>query len=297
MRADRDYLNSLHPVCAVIYFAVMMGVTMLENYPVYLLIAFVSAFVYAGYLKGFAVQLKSFKWIIPACILTIIINAAFNHRGVTTLFYLPDGNSFTLESLLYGFNFSLMLCGAVLEFAAFNIVLTSDKTVSLLGRIMPSVSLLISMALRFVPRLSERINRTAAYRDASFGEGKKGVLKKIKNGTDTLSACTTWSFESSVTASDSMRSRGYGGRRSSYSFYSFGRRDGVFCMTLILFGAAAVIPAALGGTDTAFYPRIEMPGITLKSISGSLAFLIFCMLPMIFNALEEIKWRKSLSKI
>lgn len=297
MRADRDYLNSLHPVCALIYFAVTMGVTMLENYPVYLVIAFASAFVYAGYLKGFGSVLGSFKWLLPACILTVIINAAFNHRGITTLFYLPDGNPFTLESLLYGFNFSLMLCAVVLEFAAFNIVLTSDKTVCLLGRFMPSVSLLISMALRFVPRLSDRIKQTAAYTDASFGDGKKNAVTKIKNGTEILSACTTWSFESSVTASDSMRSRGFGGRRSSYSFYTFGLRDGVFCAALILFGAAAVLPAALGGTDTAFYPRIEMPGVTPKSISGSAAFLVFCMLPMIFNALEEIKWRKSLSKI
>jgi len=297
MRAGRDHLNRLHPVCALIYYAVTLGVTMLETYPVYLAAALVGAVVYAAYLRGWRYILGSLKFLIPACIVTVAVNAAFNHRGVTTLFYLPSGNPFTLESLLYGCNFSLMLCCAITEFMSFNVIMTSDKTVCLLGRFMPSVSLLISMALRFVPRFSERIKQTLSCRDASFGGEKKSLSYKIKSGIAAMSSCMSWSFENAVNISDSMRSRGFGAGRSSYSMYRFGRRDAVFCAALILLGVPAIIPGISGALNTEFYPQIVMPELSVSGVSGAVCFFIFCMTPMIFNILEEIKWRISLSKI
>ena len=117
MRENRDYLNSLHPVCPLIYFVLMTGVSMMNLYPAYLVCAFVSSFGYAVYLKGFRKQLKVLYFAVPAAVAAIIINSLFNHRGVTTLFYLPDGNPFTLESVYYGLNFSLMLVSVITQFS------------------------------------------------------------------------------------------------------------------------------------------------------------------------------------
>ncbi|MBE7055615.1 MAG: energy-coupling factor transporter transmembrane protein EcfT, partial [Ruminococcaceae bacterium] len=40
---------------------------------------------------------------LPALLLMALINPAFNHEGVTILYYLPGGNPLTLESVYYGF--------------------------------------------------------------------------------------------------------------------------------------------------------------------------------------------------
>ncbi len=297
MRENRDYLNSLHPVCPLIYFVLMTGVSMMNLYPAYLVCAFVSSFGYAVYLKGFRKQLKVLYFAVPAAVAAIIINSLFNHRGVTTLFYLPDGNPFTLESVYYGLNFSLMLVSVITQFSCFNVIATSDKTVCLLGGIMPSLSLFISMVLRFVPKLSSHINDVNRYRNSSFSNEKNNLKTKISSALSVFSSTVSWAFESSVTTSDSMRSRGSSGRRSAMSIYKFAKREVVFTLFLIVFGAVSLIPVFTKNTQVNYYPEAYISPFNAINITGTACFFIFCMLPMIFNLTEEIKWRISLSRI
>lgn len=77
--------------------------------------------------------------------------------GVTPLFYLSNGNAVTKEALTFGFYASVMFSAVILWFECFNVVMTSDKLLCLFGRLSPSVSLLLSMALRFVPKFGRKI--------------------------------------------------------------------------------------------------------------------------------------------
>ena len=84
--------------------------------------------------------------------LAALVNPAFNHEGATILTYLPSGNPLTMESMFYGVAAAVMLASVVLWFSSYNEVMTSDKFVYLFGRIIPALSLVLSMALRFIPK-------------------------------------------------------------------------------------------------------------------------------------------------
>ena len=83
----------------------------------------------------------------PWRLLAALVNPAFNHEGATILTYLPSGNPLTLESMLYGVAAAVMLASVVLWFSSYNEVMTSDKFVYLFGRVIPALSLVLSMAL------------------------------------------------------------------------------------------------------------------------------------------------------
>ena len=90
-------------------------------------------------------------------VVAALVNPAFNHEGATILTYLPSGNPLTLESILYGAAAAAMLAAVVTWFSCYTAVMTSDKFVYLFGRIIPALSLVLSMTLRFVPKFQAQL--------------------------------------------------------------------------------------------------------------------------------------------
>src|SRR5690606_15261610 len=106
---------------------------------------------------------------LPMLLFMAALNPLFNHQGVTILFYLErSGNPVTLESILYGISSAIMFVTVIMWFSCYNKVMTSDKFIYLFGRIMPKLSLLLSMTLRFVPRYIEKI-REISYAQKCVG--------------------------------------------------------------------------------------------------------------------------------
>ena len=101
-----------------------------------------------------------------------LVNPAFNHEGATILTYLPSGNPLTLESMLYGVAAAVMLASVVLWFSSYNEVMTSDKFVYLFGRVIPALSLVLSMALRFIPKFKAQM-QTVSEAQACIGRDTK----------------------------------------------------------------------------------------------------------------------------
>ena len=81
---------------------------------------------------------------------------------MTVITYLGTGNPLTLESILYGLAAAAMLVTVIGWFSCYNAVMTSDKFIYLFGRIIPSLSLLFSMVLRFVPRFKAQLKTVSA---------------------------------------------------------------------------------------------------------------------------------------
>lgn len=115
------------------------------------------------------------RYMLPLLLFTALLNPLFNHRGATVLFQLPNGSSITLEAVAYGGAAAGMLLAVVVWFRCFGAVITSDKFLYLFGRISPSLSLLLSMAFRFVPRFRthmqdvSRLSRTPGEPKSSGG--------------------------------------------------------------------------------------------------------------------------------
>lgn len=277
----------------MLFFAQVIAYTMLFMHPVCLLISFVCAFSYAVSLNGRKAVNLGLKFMLPMLLITVLVNPAFSHQGTTILAYLPNGNPLTLESIAYGFAAALMMIAAVSWFSCYNAVMTSDKFVYLFGRIIPALSLVLSMALRFIPRFQSQIKETANAqkcigRDVSSG----GILKRAKNAIRILSITVTRALENSIETADSMKSRGYGlSGRTSFSNYRFSGRDKAALSFLLVCGAYIAVGAIFGGFKFLYYPAIstEMSPYTVSLFA---VYLLLQAMPLIINRKENAKWKK-----
>ena len=109
-----DAFSDCHPAVNFFWFAAVILITMLNSHPVFLGISFLGAFCYASRLQGWQRVLKfNLLATLPAMIIVAFINPAFNHYGVTMLFYLKTG-PVTLEAIVYGLVLASMLFISIL---------------------------------------------------------------------------------------------------------------------------------------------------------------------------------------
>lgn len=290
---NRDVFSSLHPLVNFIYFALVFSFSMCFMHPLCLAISLVSSFVYAYYLKGGSAARFTIRVMLPMLLLAAIVNPAFNHEGATILRYLPSGNPLTLESIIYGLGAAVMLVAVIMWFTSFNEVFTSDKFVYLFGRIIPALSLVLSMTLRFVPRFSEQTKKVAEAqrclgRDVSYGS----VISRLKKAVTILSIMVTWSLENAIETADSMKSRGYGlPGRTAFSIYSFDERDRETLVWLVFSGSYVFGGSLSGCLYFRYYPTVRGAEMNAFSLSFFAVYLLLCLTPVIINIKEDRTWK------
>ena len=294
-----DAFSKLHPTVNFIFFAFVIALSMFVMNPVCLALSLVCAFVNAVYLNGIKTVKLCLKFILPMVLLVIIINPVFNHQGVTILTYFPWENPLTLESIVYGTASAALLSSVVLWFSVFNSVITSDKLVYIFGRIIPSLSLVLSMSLRFVPKFSAQLKNV---RNAQRSIGKDisdgSVVNRIKNGIRIISIMLSWSMENAIETADSMKSRGFGLKgRTAYSIYKFDRRDLIVLIIVALLGVMVSVSAIMGVIDFNYYPSIKGNLADVLSLVAFFLYGILMLIPTILNAGEGIKWKRLRSAI
>lgn len=301
---DQDAFARCHPALNFFYFVVVIGFTMFLQHPLFLLISFVSSLTYAVWLQGWKKVLKmNLLLTLPGLLIVALLNPMFNHYGVTTLFYLESsGNQITLEALVYGLVLGSVLFIVIVWFSSYNLVMTTDKFVYLFGRVIPAISLILSMVFRFVPRFKAQLimirnGQKCAGRDISNG----GLMHKVKCGMNILSILVTWALENAVETADSMKSRGYGLKgRSAYSIYRFTRRDLFLGCTMLLLLAMMALGCGSGAAYASYNPRILVAGITIMGhdapvscplwlcISTFVAFFLFSNIPFLLGLVENL---------
>ena len=291
---NRETFSGYHPTINFLYFALVLFCTMFFMHPTSLLISLGCALTYAIYLNGAKAIRFSLRFILPMILMVIVINPAFNHEGATILTYLPSGNPLTLESILYGIASAVMLASVITWFSCYTAVMTSDKFVYLFGRIIPALSLVLSMTLRFVPKFKSQLQvvseaQRCVGRDISNGT----ILQRTKNAIAILSIMVTWSLENAIETADSMKSRGYGlPGRTAFSIYRFDDRDRsaliwlCFCWFYIFSGWVT------GGFKWQYYPIAKGTLLGVFPISFQLVYLALCMTPVILNGMEDRKWKQ-----
>lgn len=288
-----DTFSSYHPSISMLYFVLVIGLTMFLNHPLCLGISLVCALIYSIYLKGKKAVRFNLVYMLPLLIITALINPAFSHQGVTILTYLPSGNPLTLESILYGIFAAFLLITVIAWFSCFNAVMTSDKFVYLLGRIIPALSLVLSMSLRFVPRFTAQIKvisnaQKCVGRDVSNG----GLIKRAKHGIKILSVLVTWALENAIDTADSMKGRGYGlPGRTAFSIYRFDRRDKTALLFLLLCGGGVIVAAFMGKLKFMYMPILYGAAFDLWQAGAFVLYLALCAMPVMINGKEEWKWK------
>lgn len=281
--------KTYHPLVNFIYFALVIGFSCLLLHPICLMISLVCSAVYAGTLKGW----RSMFYLLPMLIVTALLNPLFNHQGITILTYLPDGNPLTLESVIYGVCAGTMVVSIICYFSCFHAVMTSDKLMCLFGKLIPSLSLVFSMTLRFVPHF------IAEFKTVSAAQKHMGRdASKAKQALQVFSIVTTRALEHSIETADSMKARGFGlNKRSSFSPLSFDSRDTKTLIWLAFLGVYTLVGIVFGTLSFDCFPSIQMSGFSLYSASVLLAYLLLCIHPILIEFWEVRKWETLRSKI
>ena len=291
---NRDTFSGYHPVINLFYFVLVLAFSMVLMHPVCLCISLTAALCCSLTLGGKKSVRGSLLLLLPMALVAAAVNVLFNHEGATILAYLPSGNPLTLESIIYGFSAAVMLSALVLWFLCFSQVMTSDKLVYLFGRIIPALSLVISMTLRFVPKFKAQFKVVADAQKCAgrpIDEGK--TLQRIKHAVTVFSIMVTWSLENGIETADSMKSRGYGlPGRSAFSIYTFGKRDKLaalwlsFCAVLLFSGALT------GRFQWQYYPIMKGAELSFVTAAMYVVYLALGLTPVFFNWQEDRVWKK-----
>ena len=162
----------------------------------------------------------------------------------------------------------------------------------LFGRVIPALSLVLSMTLRFVPKFQAQLQvvseaQRCIGRDVSNG----GVLRRLRNAITILSIMVTWSLESAIETADSMKSRGYGlPGRTAFSIYRFDSRDQSALSWLLYCGFFLCCGAAAKGFYWRYYPTARGVPLTPMTVCLQAVYLALCLMPVILNIRADREW-------
>ena len=293
-----DSFYTYHPVVNLGYFVSVIGFSMFFMHPVFLGISLFCGAVYALYIRGRSALRVGLLYMLPLVLITAVLNPLFNHQGATILGYLRNGNPVTLESITFGIATAIMLVAVIIWFACFNMVMSGDKFVYLFGRVIPSLALVLSMAIAMVPKFRTQLGIIANAQKTTSPHNKNRlhITTKAKNGIKILSILITWALENSIQTADSMKARGYGLKgRTAFSIYRFTSRD-IYALFFIAFCVVAIlIGASLGIYQFRYFPTISgtWSGWALAIF---VTYFALCFFPITINIAEDIKWKHLQSK-
>ena len=283
--------GSYHPIINFSYFLGVIGFGMFVIHPIFLIISFVGSLSYAIYLGGRGVIRTQLIYSLPLCLAVGLMNPLFNHEGMTIITYIGD-NPLTLESIYYGELMALLFLDIILWFYCYNYVMTSDKLIYLLGCKLPTLGLIFSMTLRFIPLFKKQFQKVIRAQKG-IGNSVKGknILGQLRWGIKILSIVTTWILENAIDTANSMKSRGYGLKgRTSFSNYQFKLRDISVLMIILLCIVIIGLGILQGEAYVRYFPTIKVQEITEKNIIIYLAYGVLCLLPLSLHIMEDIKW-------
>lgn len=295
----KDSFANMHPVVNFMFFVFVISFSMFIFNPICLIISAVCAFVSAFYTNNKKTIKLTLLYMFPMFLLIVVGNPVFNHEGVSIIGYFPWGNPLTLESILYGFAAATLLLAVILWFSYFNSIMTSDKIICLFGRVIPALSLVISMALRFVPKFTVQFSKVknsqrCMGRDISDGS----VFLRMKNCIKIISIMITWSLENAIETADSMKSRGYGLKgRTSFSIFKFTKRDAVVLVLIVLLGICEALLSILGITEFNYFPYLSGEVISVPLIIYYILYSCLMLIPFAINIWEVVKWKRLKSAI
>ncbi|MDR1781712.1 MAG: energy-coupling factor transporter transmembrane protein EcfT [Bacilli bacterium] len=290
-------MKTFHPLIIALYFIGCIGFSMFSMNPIYLSISLLMAIIINVKLTS----IISFKRIIFLVILFVlvcmIINAMFVHQGFTILFFMND-NPITLESIIFGLSFALMISATLIWFKNLSLIMDSDKVVYLLGRISPLLAFIISLVLRYIPYLQDYYHKIKDFHKINYDIKNRNLFDKLKSSIHCFLALVSFAFENSLDSVNSINSLGYGSRkRTNYHLYHFEKRDLFALVLLFICMGLTIFIYFYHNLSFYYYPKIAIVSLDSLSIISYMMFLLFLILPLIFEIEEEIRWRLSISKI
>ncbi|MDO5827604.1 MAG: energy-coupling factor transporter transmembrane component T [Methanobrevibacter sp.] len=148
-------LTEIHPGILIVYYLILALSAFLFSNPYYM-ITFIVLMLFLIYLQGVRSELVNvMKIFIPLGALIIIINPLFIYKGAHKI-YLWGSYFITLEALVYGFLMAGTFLIVLLALSSYNKTVSYQEMLYILSKKLPVISMVLVMALRFIPLLNSR---------------------------------------------------------------------------------------------------------------------------------------------
>lgn len=291
-----NVLSNVNPIVTFLWLIMTAGIAMFSFNPIILALSTTGGMLY------FLIRNpeSSIKAQLPYFLLffaSMLLNPLFSHNGATVLFIL-NHNPITLEAFYYGVVLGGMILAVLYWFRSFQQVMTSDKLLYVFGSALPKLTLMLSIALRYIPLLKKQ---TKHIRDAQKALGlfkDENVIDRLRGEMRIFSVLVTWALENGIITADSMSARGYGiGRRTRFALFHFGVRDALFCIVCALLGSLTIAGIATGSLSCSFYPYFMLPSPDTLGFSAYIAYGLLAFIPGLLEVEENIRWKSLKSKI
>lgn len=290
--------EKLNPIVLMFFYASVTIISMFATNPFIILISFISSVCFYASITDTKQYLKDFRFYLILFIIITLTNPLICQKGSTVLFNIFKID-ITMESILYGIYISGLIITVMTWFKTYNIIMTNDKSMYVFSKILPKTSMVLTVSLRFVPRVKQHIQivKNAQMAVGMYDSGNS-IKSKLKSSSNVLYSTIAWLFDNSLDTANSMDARGYRTcNRTSFSIFKFTTFDLFFLLISVLFTIISVYSMAFGNFKFSYYPEIEMPKFTSDLLVSYICFAFLCFLPLVLDIMERIKWKCSISKI
>ena len=259
-----------HPAVCMLFFLEAICFSFCTQQPVYVVLTCV----FAGSMGAF----------VPMVVFIGLLNSLFNSAGATLLWRWGPF-SVTIEGLCYGLAVGGMLAAVLLWFSCYNEVMTEDKFTYLFGKRVPTISLMVSMISRWIPRMVSRGHSVYDSQEALIGCYDQSKSGKVKRGLRMATVLAGLGMEDSVQTADSMCARGYGSaRRTSYARYKWHARERIIMGLLIALAVVNAVLLVTGAGSFKFYPRVS----NIEFLWGYVTYALMLGMPFLVE-LERLR--------
>ena len=286
MRSFTEY----NPIVIAVWFLSVTGIAMFCNYPMLMVISLGGAVAFFLMRNGLSHgKTHIFFWVL--FLILALANPLISHNGKTVLFVM-NHNPVTLEATLYGVNSAAMIIGVLYWLRSFTQIMTSEKLLYITGALSPKLSLVLSMALRFVPLFSRQ---SAKINDAQTAMGlykDDNIIDDMRGKSRVFSVMVTWALENGIITADSMEARGFGtGRRTQLRRFRFTATDIIFLTITLALLLVTCLAIGRKSLSFEFYPSISCKAPDVLGICGLAAYGLLILMPMILETVVSLKWK------
>ena len=291
------FFERYHPAALLAYFAAVLLIAMFTGSPLTVALALAGGLCFAATMTTAKEKLADLTFYLPLVLLVTVTNPLFSHNGVTPLFFL-NGRAVTLEAILYGAGLGVTLWAVLLWCRCWSRIMTSEKLLYLFGRVIPKLSLVLSMALRYVPLLRRQAKKLERAQQALGLYASERYFDRLRSKLAVYSGLVGWSLENAVEVSRSMKARGYGLKgRTAYANYHFTRRDAALLAFSLCAAGLYLTAGVLGYGSFTYYPALSGIDTRPLALAGEAAFAALAFAPFLIEGRQTLQWNFCKSKI
>ncbi len=286
-----------HPAVLFIYYVLVLVFAMFTVHPVVLFLMLLGGILLFAVLSPLRVLARNLLYYLFFFLLLAVTNPLFSHNGETILFFMND-NPITMEAFVYGAALSIMIVGVMFWCKNYNLIMTSDKFIYLFGKAIPRLSLVLSLALRFIPLFKAQIHKINQTQKVMGLYSTDSRTDRLMSGMRVFNSILSWAIENSLETADAMKARGYGlPGRTNFSLFKFRRRDGILMGAIVVLTAVIWAGYFLLPLEFAFYPVVDHIQNTSQAVLIYVVVLVYMILPALLEIKEKLRWNYLKSKI